>query len=384
MLTARAYLPDGRLGAGLARLEAETARILRAFAAAGAEVVEPEALQPADVLLDLYGEDIRARAYVTQDPVAGEMMLRPDFTVPVVRLHMAHGAAPARYAYCGPVWRAQEPGSARPNEYLQAGFELFDAGDPAEADAEVFALMSALVGETGCEIATGDMGILAAVVDGLETAPHRRAALRRHLWRPEAFRRLLRRFGAGHEDATAARATLLAAAERGAEAVGELISWAGEPVGLRDAEDITARALRLAEEAATPPLTATQVAALDEVLSVSGPSQAALARLRGLAPDMPGLTGACDRVEARLEALSRRGIDAGALPFSTSFGRTTLEYYDGFVFGLSAPGRPDLPPLAQGGRYDHVTAVLGGGAGIPAVGAIIRPEALIAAQGGAA
>ncbi|MDC3265334.1 hypothetical protein OAU61_04555, partial [Planktomarina temperata] len=41
-------------------------------------------LQPADVLLDLYGEDIRARAYVTSDPLRGEQMLRPDFTVPVV------------------------------------------------------------------------------------------------------------------------------------------------------------------------------------------------------------------------------------------------------------------------------------------------------------
>ena len=53
----------------------------------GAMRVEPAALQPADVLLDLYGEDIRARAFVTRDEGA-EMMLRPDFTVPIVRLHM--------------------------------------------------------------------------------------------------------------------------------------------------------------------------------------------------------------------------------------------------------------------------------------------------------
>ena len=53
-------------------------------------------LQPAGTLLDLYGEDIRARAYVTDDPVRGEMMLRPDFTVPVVQAHMAHGGGSAR------------------------------------------------------------------------------------------------------------------------------------------------------------------------------------------------------------------------------------------------------------------------------------------------
>ncbi|MEM1067242.1 MAG: ATP phosphoribosyltransferase regulatory subunit, partial [Pseudomonadota bacterium] len=59
------------------------ARLLAAFEAAGAARVETDILQPADVLLDLYGEDVRGRAFVTQDPSRGEMMLRPDFTVPV-------------------------------------------------------------------------------------------------------------------------------------------------------------------------------------------------------------------------------------------------------------------------------------------------------------
>ena len=92
----------------------------------------------ADTLLDLYGEDIRARAYTTDDPDRGEMMLRPDFTVPVVEMHAEHGAEPARYTYLGEVFRKQPVGSGRPSEYLQLGFELFDTGDPARADAEVF------------------------------------------------------------------------------------------------------------------------------------------------------------------------------------------------------------------------------------------------------
>jgi ATP phosphoribosyltransferase regulatory subunit len=37
------------------------------------------------------------------------------------------------------------------------------------------------------------------------------------------------------------------------------------------------------------------------------------------------------------------------LPFEASFGRTTMEYYDGFVFGFLAPSRPDLPPVAPAG-----------------------------------
>ena len=51
-----------------------------------------------------------------------------------------------------------------------------------------------------------------------------------------------------------------------------------------------------------------------------------------------------------------------------------MEYYDGFTFSFVAESRPDWPPVATGGRYDALTAVLGrGGRAIPAVGGIIRP-----------
>ena len=49
----------------MSHLRAESARLLAVFEATGAVRVEEDILQQADVLLDLYGEDIRARAYVT-------------------------------------------------------------------------------------------------------------------------------------------------------------------------------------------------------------------------------------------------------------------------------------------------------------------------------
>ena len=125
-------------------IRAEGERLFAAFQRAGAVPVEADILLPAEILLDLYGEDIRARAYVTTDPLQGEMMLRPDFTVPVVQAHMAHGADPARYCYLGEVFRKQEHLGNRQSEYLQAGFEIFDRSAPAEADAAVFALFAGL------------------------------------------------------------------------------------------------------------------------------------------------------------------------------------------------------------------------------------------------
>ena len=61
-------------------VRAAVERLRDLFEGAGAQVVETAVLQPAEVLLDLYGEDIRARAYVTSD--AAMAMGREVFGIP--------------------------------------------------------------------------------------------------------------------------------------------------------------------------------------------------------------------------------------------------------------------------------------------------------------
>ncbi|MEC9433338.1 MAG: ATP phosphoribosyltransferase regulatory subunit [Pseudomonadota bacterium] len=373
----RAYLTGGRMGDGLARLAGEIARIDAGFADAGAQAVEPAVLQPSGPLLGLYGEDIRARAFVTNDPVEGELMLRPDFTVPVLRLHMQGGAAPARYRYCGPVYRRQEPGSSRPTEYLQAGVEILGEADPVAADAEVFALIREALGEVAdtATVRTGDLAIAFAAVAGLAAPERWKAALRRHLWRPAKFRAVLEGFGE-RPAPSPARAALIAAAAQGDDALRAHVRALGPLHGARPFEDVLARAKELVQDARAT-LPRTQIDWLEAVLAVKGPSAEALAALRGL-DENAALRPALDRMARRLDAL---GPGAEALPFDASFGRS-LEYYDGFTFEFSAPDRPGLPPLAGGGRYDALTSRLGFVGALPAVGGIVRPEALLAASGG--
>ena len=349
---------------GKPETRAEALRLRAALEAAGAKVVEADILLPAETLLDLYGEDVRARAYVTSDPLRGEMMLRPDFTVPVVQMHMDSGADPARYTYAGEVFRKQEAGSRRASEYLQVGYELFDGRDPAAADAEVFALFSRILAPLGLRAATGDIGLLRAAVTGLSTTETRKAALLRHLWRPRRFRSLLDRF-CGRRPAPAGRAAVLAAADP--------MAGAGPEIGLRTREEVVARIERLRADAAEPPVAAQEAALLEELMGLRETAPNVLSHLRTLAIDMPAISDAVDGFEARLGALARHGVDIDVLEFEASFGRTTMEYYDGFVFGFFAPSRPDLPPVATGGRYDALTRVLGQGREAPAVGGVIRP-----------
>lgn len=359
-------------------IRAEGERLLTAFVQAGAVPVEADILQPAGTLLDLYGEDIRARAYVTGDPDRGEMMLRPDFTVPVVQAHMAHGAEPARYAYLGEVFRRQARGSGRASEYLQVGYEVFDRAAPEVADAEVFALFRDLLAGLDLRPVTGDIGILMAAVRGLETTERRKAALLRHVWRPARFKALLDRFS-GRAPVPAGRIALLERLKAGTP--GQLIEEAGSFVGLRSPAEITERAEALVADAGTPPIKATEAALLYDLLSLEAPAAHALNHLRGITAMLPAIGPAVDRFAARLDALAARGVDVATLAFEASHGRTALEYYDGFVFSFVTDG---MPPVASGGRYDALTAVLGAGAFIPAVGGVILPGLVAQLKGAVA
>ena len=349
---------------------ARAATLRASFEANGATPVEPPILQPAGTLLDLYGEDIRARAYVTSDAIKGEQMLRPDFTVPVVEMHMAEGADPARYTYAGEVFRRQEDHPERASEYVQVGYEVFDRATPADADAEVFALIANALANLPVTPVTGDIGLLMAAVSGLETTQARKDALMRHIWRPQRFRDLLNRFS-GRTPVPASRTALLAGQSRNDAPL----------IGLRSQADIDARIQALHADAAADPLPAEQVNLLEALLAVNAPLSQALAQLENLTAQIPAITHAVKGLRARTKALVARNVDTTTLMFSGNYGRTQMEYYDGFVFGFRATECPDMPMIATGGRYDALTRRLGQGREIPAVGGVMRPGLMLELEG---
>ena len=351
-------------------IRAEAERLLAIFRDAGGLVIEAEILQPAEVLLDLYGEDIRARAFVTHDSARGEFMLRPDFTVPVVQMHMVNGAEPARYTYSGKVFRQQNGTSAGTNEHYQVGYEVFDRSNPANADAEVFALFAGALASTDTTAITGDIGILKAAVGGLKTTENRKKALLRHIWRPQRFRALLDRFG-GISPVPSARKALLADVDP--------LANVSVQHGLRSKEEIAARIKALRKDAAAPVLSKVERDLLETLLDLKGNMPDALTKLAEVAREMPALLDPVEGMTTRMAALENRGIDVSLLAFEASYGRNTMEYYDGFVFGFYLDGQPDLSPVATGGRYDALTKVLGQGKSIPAVGGVIRPAMLLGA-----
>jgi len=155
-------------------------------------------------------------------------------------------------------------------------------------------------------------------------------------------------------------------------------------VGKRTRSEVIARIEKLQIDGQTPDIPSQEITALDALLGVRETLPFALAQLRDIAVDLPKINSALDAMETRIEALSAAGVTVEDIEFEASYGRTSMEYYDGFVFGFYARSRPDLPPLATGGRYDALTRRLGQGREIPAVGGVLRPDLMLLLEEGLA
>jgi ATP phosphoribosyltransferase regulatory subunit len=358
----------------------------------GYELVDPPILQPADLFLDLLGEDMRRRAFLTTDAEGREFLLRPDFTIPVSLQHLQRAAADGvgAYAYRGPVFRSRQDGTG---EILQAGFESFGRLDVEAADAEMLGMAvdaAAALGLAAPEVRMGDAGLIAALLERLDLPPVWRRRLATDLQRSRNLDEDLARLGErSPRNGAATYAGFLAALEgsdSGAarSAVADLLSIAGiQPVGGRSVDEIADRFLEQASLGTQTALPGATRALIERFLSISGDPDKAAGELRVLANGgLTKLAAALDLFESRTGFLAARGVDLSRIAFATRF-FIGLDYYTGFEFRLHDPsGRVDAP-LDAGGRYDKLLSRLGSATPIPAVGLGVWIERL-AGRGGAA
>lgn len=363
------------------QIDRDTAETLGAlFARAGYRRVEPAILQPAEPFLDLSGEDIRSRMFLTSDGSGREMCLRPEYTIPVCRDYLAAGLAgsPAQYSYVGPVFRHRTHDSG---EFLQAGVESLGREDRAAADAEVFALTleaAALLGLPDPILRCGDMGLTVAILAALGVSPGEQRRFLRALVGGRGVDYLARAADsdaeAGTDAADRERAALLArVAEAAPEAARALvlealaIAGAGQAGGRTPAE-IAARFLAKAAGGGNG-MDARARAVLASYLNIAGDLDEAAVAVRLLAQSHGlALDEALDRFEERNGFIALRGVDMRRIAFVGGFARN-LDYYTGFVFELRDPRRGDDKPVGGGGRYDALLGRLGAPRPLPAVGA---------------
>jgi ATP phosphoribosyltransferase regulatory subunit len=369
--------------------DARAEALVASFERAGYTRVSPAILQPAEPFLDLSGEDIRKRMYLTADPQGRELCLRPDLTIPVSRDYLASNGAGkvAGLCYLGPVFRHR---ADEASEFLQAGIESFGRRDVAAADAEMLALgleTTAHYGLAAPLIRIGDVSLFAALVAALDLAP---------AWKRRLVKDFNRKSSLAHDldrlslSATRARseyqgvlAALAGSDPKAAHAlVTDLLSIAGiTAVGGRSVGEIADRFLEQAALGAQTALPRETRALIERFLAISGEPDEAAAELRSFSTDTRlKLDAALDLFESRTGFLAARGVEVARIRFSTAFGRG-LDYYTGFVFELHDPQAREHGQLVAGGRYDGLLTRLGSKTPIPAVGFAAWIERLAAIGG---
>ena len=350
--------------------------LLGLFAARGYGREEPAVLQPAELFLDRSGEEIRRRTFTLTDPSGRDLALRPDLTIAICRQAVrASRSFPARISYNGLVFRHQPGEPQRPTQFYQAGVELLGVADAAAGDAEILSLAVEALSVCGLKDYSwriGDLGLFSALVNALALPPQWRGRLKRHFWRPGYVESMI--YWLGHGDGAAklpgTRAQIEALLDVQADA----------PLAGRTREDIIARALGRAAEAANLHLDAKVADAVAELLDISGPAQDALVKLRALLGTIGiDLSPQLVRMEARLAALKSLGVDLARVQFTAHFGRN-MEYYTGFVFEVWARDKEGPVQIAGGGRYDSMMEMLGAKKPVSAIGCAIRTERVLAAK----
>ncbi len=355
--------------------------------ASEAELVDIPLIQPADPFLDMAGEDLRRRIFLTENENGDSLCLRPEFTIPVCRNHIALNAAtPKRYAYLGEVFRQRRDGAA---EFLQAGIEDLGATDEAASDArsiaDALACVHAAAPNAKLEIVLGDQSVFAGMLKALGL--------------PQGWRKkLLRAFGDAHTmEAAFAELTgeqrtdplpehLAGLVAEGDEAglarmlEAEMLEAGMSPGAGRTPAEI-ARRLIEKEDLAAARFPSSALDVLKRFLSTRVSLEAATITLRAFAADNAlDLSVVLQKFEARTDAIIAAGIHAEDIVYDASFGRP-LDYYTGLVYEIRQAGGDKDMVLAGGGRYDRLLTMLGASENIPGVGFSIWLDRLEALSG---
>ncbi|MEM9028422.1 MAG: ATP phosphoribosyltransferase regulatory subunit [Pseudomonadota bacterium] len=379
-------------------LEHQAHDLMNFFCEVGYEAVAPSVIQPADIFLDVVGEDLRRRTYVFSDTDGAELCLRPDLTVPTCRLHWQRctqngSSTLARYCYNGPAFRFQpaDASTAHPREFRQLGIELFGDKNKERADIEVLHLIVEALRRAGLRqfrIRIGDLGIFQDLLSVLDLPARWRDRLRASLWRPDTFRDELRRLATQPDASIEGLPEALVVALRGcdAKAAERVVTRYFdendiELIGTRTLREIVDALMSAIADAEADALPAETVRLIELYFDVKAPARAAGARLADLMQENGvDIAPALALYQKRLKLLTELDIDVATVEFSAEFGRT-IQYYTGFVFEVLAEPLGERSPVAGGGRYDNLMRMVGAKVEVPAVGAMIHTERLLSVVG---
>jgi len=343
------------------------AAIAQFFAQRGLEHVDVPILQPADPFLDVVGEDLRRRIFMT--------------TIPVCLSHIkARRDTPQHYAYLGEVFRQHRRGGQAAGGFYQAGIE--DLGDENEAKADArslenaLALIQTIAPQLEFTVLVGDHAVFDRVLSAFDLPQFWQRRLARCFGHDVQLRGVLAELAKTPPPLPAlpphiAHALTHGTREELAAHIEEDMTKNGFSLTLSRSPDEIACRLQEKEHLTRFSFDQGKLAALEDFLTLEVPLSQALTRLEQFASGCQiDLDDVLSAFAARNQAIEEAGIDLYTLRYDAAFGRP-LDYYTSFVYEIRHQVRGSrISPsiLIGGGRYDKLLQLLGSPLPIPAVG----------------
>ena len=343
------------------------------FATTSSEAVDIPILQPADPFLDMAGEDLRSRIFLTENENGDSLCLRPEFTIPVCRNHIALNAAtPKRYSYIGEVFRQRREGGT---SFHQAGIE--DLGGDNEPASDARSLSDALnavhqaAPNASLQVLLGDQSVFEAVLASLGLPRGWQKKLARAFGSVELLEQALQDLASPRLGNVIPERLRQIVDEQGEDALVTALAQEMQVAGISPAAGRSpseiARRLMEKQQLAAVQLADRVLTALKTFLSIRVPLEQATIQLTEFA-EQNGLDlgAALQSFGKRVEEMRRAGIDLGIITYDAGFGRP-LDYYTGLVYEITSRDA-DCGVIVGGGRYDRLLTMLGAKERISGVG----------------
>ena len=376
-------------------------RLRQLFSGYGYDTLETPVLESTELFLRKSGGELASQLYSFTDAGGNSLSLRPEFTSPVMRhyLENAEGVKlPARWQYCGPVFRFDASHPEASGQFTQVGVELIGSTE-ITADVELLNLALAVpsqLGLDGWSLQLADLDILDSLLDPVGVSERARAFIIQRMPRLKEGRSSVPSFleegrhlplvggpngpissrNGVSEDAALRQAVQGLDDAHARSVLLGLLQWnSADQLGQRSPEEVVERLLRKIRGTDSEDKLRQGLELASDLAVIKGEPGPALESVRKILAAAGASQDAADRL-SEIIGLLPEGKDTKAriaLDFSLVRG---LAYYNGVIFEVSHPDWPGT--LGGGGRYDTLSKALGSAEAIPALGFAYNLDALIA------
>ena len=371
-------------------------RLHQLFSSHGYRLLETPVLELTELFLRKSGGELASQLYSFTDAGSNAVSLRPEFTSPIMRHYLENAAGitlPARWQYCGPVFRFDVSHPEASGQFTQVGGELIGSSE-ITADVELLNLAMAVpaqLGLDGWSLQLADLDVLYSLLDPVGVSQRARSFIIQSMPRLREGRSAVARFleegrhlhlAGGVNGSLDPEEAALRQAVKGLDDVQArsvllgLLQWnSADQLGQRTPEDVVERLLSKIRGSDGEDKLRHGLELASDLAVIKGEPQQVLESVRKTLVSAGANQDAADRL-SEVVALMSNGLDTqGEIVLDFGLVRG-LAYYNGVIFEVRHPGWPGA--LGGGGRYDTLSRALGGSEAVPALGFAYNLDALIA------